>query len=82
MNSQDRMALSAEAIDRGARIPNETIGYTGLALSYMRREITLDEFHEFNDEGAVTKYTNNMGKYVLPIPQVALDVNKALIQNQ
>jgi len=38
--------------------------------------------HEFNDEGAVTKYTNNMGKYVLPIPQVALDVNKALIQNQ
>jgi TonB-linked SusC/RagA family outer membrane protein len=45
MNSQDRMALSAEAIERGARIPNETIGYTGLALSYMRREITLDEFH-------------------------------------
>ena len=45
MNSKERVELSREAFERGARISDETVGYTGLALAYARREISLDEFH-------------------------------------
>lgn len=44
MNSQERVDLSREAYERGARVPNETMGYMGLALAYDRREISLEEF--------------------------------------
>ena len=45
MNSKERVALSREAFERGARVKDENIGYMGLALAYARREISLDEFH-------------------------------------
>lgn len=45
MNSQERVALSREAYERGAKVRNESIGYTGLALAFQRREISLDEFN-------------------------------------
>ena len=45
MNSKERVELSREAFERGARISDETVGYTGLALAYARREISLNEFH-------------------------------------
>ena len=43
MNSRDRVELSREAFARGARVEDEVIGYTGLALAYQRGEITLEE---------------------------------------
>lgn len=46
MNSKERVALSREAFDRGARTYDETVGYIGLALAYSRREISLAEFEE------------------------------------
>lgn len=44
MNSQERVALSREAYERGARVRNEKIGYMGLALAFQRGEITHEEF--------------------------------------
>ena len=44
MNSKERIDLSREAYERGARVANENIGYMGLALAYDRNEISLDEF--------------------------------------
>ena len=46
MNSQERVDLSREGFERGARFDAETIGYTGLALSYLRGEITRDQLVE------------------------------------
>lgn len=43
MNSQDRVLLSQEALERGARVPAETVGYTGLVLKYLNREISEEE---------------------------------------
>ena len=34
MNSKQRVELSREAYERGAQVPNEKIGYIGLALAY------------------------------------------------
>lgn len=45
MNSKDRVDLSREAFERGARVKDESVGYMGLALAYSRREISLEEFH-------------------------------------
>ena len=45
MNSKERVELSREAFERGARISVETVGYTWLALAYARREFSLDDFH-------------------------------------
>lgn len=44
MNSKERVELSREGYERGAKMRDETIGYTGLALAYERQEISLDEF--------------------------------------
>lgn len=44
MNSKERVELSREAYERGARVRNESIGYTGLALAFQRGEISYDEF--------------------------------------
>ena len=46
MNSKERVDLSREGYRRGAKMPKETIGYTGLALAYERGEIGLEEFSE------------------------------------
>ena len=46
MNSQERVELSREGFERGARFDEEEIGYTGLALAYLRGEITRDEFEK------------------------------------
>lgn len=43
MNSQERVELSREAFRRGARVDNEQVGYTALALAYLRGEITREE---------------------------------------
>lgn len=48
MNSKQRVDLSREAYERGAQVPNDKIGYIGLALAYQRGEISYDEF----DRGA------------------------------
>lgn len=45
MNSKDRVALSREAFERGAKLPDDHVGYVGLAMAYMRKEISLEEFH-------------------------------------
>lgn len=45
MNSKERVALSREAFERGARVEDERVGYIGLALAYSRQEISLAEFH-------------------------------------
>lgn len=45
MNSKERVELSREAYLRGARTPNESIGYAGLALAYQRGEITGEQFN-------------------------------------
>ena len=39
MNSKQRVDLSREAYERGAQVPNDKIGYIGLALAYQRGEI-------------------------------------------
>ena len=44
MNSQERVDLAREAFIRGAKVEDESVGYTGLALAYLRGEITRDEF--------------------------------------
>lgn len=46
MNSQERVELSREGFERGARFDEEEIGYTGLALAYLRGEITRDELEK------------------------------------
>ena len=46
MNSKQRVDLSREAYERGAQVPNEKIGYIGLALAYQRGEISYEEFNE------------------------------------
>ena len=55
MNSKQRVALSREAYERGARVQDEKIGYTALALAYQRREISFEEF----DAGAKRLETIN-----------------------
>lgn len=45
LNSKERVDLSREAFERGARVYDENVGYMGLALAYSRREISLEEFH-------------------------------------
>ena len=44
MNSKERVALSREAVERGARVADEGVGYVGLAMAYARREITREAF--------------------------------------
>ncbi|MCR9012327.1 SusC/RagA family TonB-linked outer membrane protein [Gabonibacter chumensis] len=44
MNSRERVELSREAYLRGARVQDESVGYTGLVLAYQRGEIDGDEF--------------------------------------
>ena len=44
MNSQERVDLAREAFIRGAKVEDESVGYTGLALAYLRGEITRDDF--------------------------------------
>ena len=55
MNSKQRVELSREAYERGARVADEKIGYTALALAYQRREISYEEF----DAGAKKLETIN-----------------------
>lgn len=55
MNSKQRVDLSREAYERGAQVPNEQIGYIGLALAYQRGEISYEEF----DKGAKMLETTN-----------------------
>lgn len=45
MNSAERVDLSREGFERGSRVYEEKIGYTGLALAYLRQELSTDEFH-------------------------------------
>ena len=46
MNSQERVELSREGFIRGAAFPDENIGYTGLAMQFLRGELTYDELKE------------------------------------
>lgn len=43
MNSQERVELSREGFERGATFMDETVGYTGLAMQFLRGELTYDE---------------------------------------
>ena len=45
MNSKERVDLSREAFERGARVGEQKVGYTALAQAYANRAITLEEFH-------------------------------------
>ncbi len=45
------------------------------------RRCGLTVTHDFLDEKTVQTFTNDMSRYVLPIPQVALEEDKLLIQN-
>ena len=45
MNSKQRVDLSREAYQRGAQVPNDKIGYIGLALAYQRGEISFEDFN-------------------------------------
>lgn len=45
MNSKERVALSREAFERGARVPKETVGFSALSYAFMEREISWDEFN-------------------------------------
>ena len=44
MNSRERVDLSREAFERGARIRKETVGYSALAYAYLERAISWEEF--------------------------------------
>lgn len=46
MNSQERVELAREGFARGAQVLDETIGYSGLALAYLRGEITREQFEK------------------------------------
>ena len=46
MNSKERVDLSREAFKRGARMAQESVGYSPLAYDFLERRITWDEFNE------------------------------------
>lgn len=46
MNSKERVELSREGYERGAKMRDETIGYTGLALAYERQEISVGRVYQ------------------------------------